>query len=426
MKKREYQQLGEVLYVETLENGLSIFVFPKEGYQKNFAFFATNYGGMDTRYRWKDQWQDTPLGVAHFLEHKMFDTKDGNALQTLTGNGASPNAFTGSALTGYYFEGTDGFEENLKTLLGFVSEGYFTQESVDKEQGIIGQEIQMIEDNPGWQAYTKLMAALYQHHPVRHSVAGSKESIAQITAETLYQCHEAFYNPGNMVLCVAGEIDPKRVADIAREILPKSPGSAVERDYGEKEPEAVHAAKIEIPMEVSAPILQWGVKLPTAPKGQDSLRQKLLGDLLCEAWMGQSSPLYADLYEKGLISGDFFAGYESMEGCAFLIAGGESKNPEAVRNALLAEAKRLAQEGIDEGLFQRLKKAAYGNQVRAMNSFENLCIEQARAYFAGEELWRFPEVYATIEKSHLQQALKAWIIEPHTAMVVVHPKEADS
>ena len=237
MVKRDYARIGETVFEETLENGLRVFVFPKPEFGKYYAFFATRYGGMDTRFQKNGQWLDTPMGIAHYLEHKMFDTPDGgNALQTLSSTGASPNAFTSTAITGYHFECADQFWDNLRTLLEFVSVPYFTKESVDKEQGIIGQEIRMIEDQPGWQAYHLLLEALYQYHPVRNSVAGSVESIAEITAETLYQCHEAFYTPSNMVLCVAGNVEPQKVCDMAREILPSQAKPPIPRDCGEKEP----------------------------------------------------------------------------------------------------------------------------------------------------------------------------------------------
>ena len=192
MEKTIYSRVGETLFHTRLENGLPIYVNVKPGFRKAFAFFATNYGGMDLRFQLDGTWQETPAGVAHFLEHKMFDTKEGNALQDLAANGASPNAFTSSAITGYYFECTEQFEENLKTLLSFVSVPWFTPESVEKEQGIIGQEIQMIEDDPEWQVFIHLLSGLYEHHPIRFSVAGSRESISHITADTLYACHKAF------------------------------------------------------------------------------------------------------------------------------------------------------------------------------------------------------------------------------------------
>ena len=422
MTTKEYKQLGEVMVEEHLENGLGIFVFPKREYDKCFAFFATCYGGMDTRFQWEGAWQDTPMGVAHFLEHKMFDTKDGNALQILTANGASPNAFTGSAITGYYFEGTEAFEENLRTLLSFVSGGYFTKESVDKEQGIIGQEIRMIEDNPNWQVYMRLMEALYGNHPIRNSVAGTQESIAKITAETLYACHDAFYNPGNMVLCVAGNVDPLRVCEIAREILPAGGGSAIPRDYGPAEGERVHQREREYDMEVATPLFQLGVKVTPSGDGAARLRQKLLGELLCEAWLGTSSPIYARLYAEGLINSSFGYGYEDEAGIAFLIAGGESRDPAAVREALLEEAERIGREGLDEALFRRLLKAAYGNQVRGLNSFEHLCVEQARGYFAGEEVWTFPELYTALKKEDVEAAIRNWILPERIALSVIRPK----
>lgn len=422
MEKRIYERIGETVYRETLENGLPVYVFSKPEFGKYYAFFATRYGGMDTRFQVNGEWLDTPMGIAHYLEHKMFDTPTGNALQVLSATGASPNAFTGSALTGYHFECTDGFWENLRTLLEFVSVPYFTEESVEKERGIIGQEIGMIEDNPEWQAYHLLMEALYQNHPARNSVAGSVESIAQITADTLYRCHEAFYTPSNMVLCVAGNVDPARVCDLAREILPKEAKPPIPRDHGEKEPEEVYQRENGLAMEVSAPILYMGIKVRPGENGEACLRQKLLGDLACEALVGNASPLYNRLYAEGKINSGFFCGYLDNPGCAFLVAGGETKYPEEVRNAILAEAERLSREGIDEVLFQRLKKGAYGSSVRALNSFENLCVEQAEGCFAGQNPWSFPEVYDSITREDAEAFLREWVTESHTAMTVIRPK----
>ena len=213
MVSKEYPRIGEKIYHAELPNGLHIYVDRRPEFQKSYAFFATNYGGMDMKFHLDGQWRDTPAGVAHFLEHKMFDTEDGNALQDLAANGASPNAFTSSALTGYYFESTEKFCDNLKILLSFVSIPWFTQESVDKEQGIIGQEIRMVEDDPDNQVFYGLMECLFDHHPIRVPIAGTQESISHITAETLYACHKAFYDPSNMVLCVAGDVDPKLIED---------------------------------------------------------------------------------------------------------------------------------------------------------------------------------------------------------------------
>ena len=204
MNKLTYPRIGETVLTTTLSNGLRICVVPKPGYQKKYAFFTTRYGGMDMKFNWGGTWYDTPAGIAHYLEHKMFDTEDGNALVELSQNGAEPNAFTSNAITAYYFDCTEHFEENLRILLSFVTVPYFTDESVEKERGIIGQEIRMVEDTPDWQVYEKLLECLYRSSPARIPIAGTVESIAEITAETLYACHKAFYDPKNMMLCIIG------------------------------------------------------------------------------------------------------------------------------------------------------------------------------------------------------------------------------
>ena len=423
MEQKQYTRVGESLWQEKLDNGLTVFVNPRPGFQKSFAFFATNYGGMDMRFSLDGAWQDTPAGVAHFLEHKMFDTQDGNALQDLAANGASPNAFTSSAITGYYFECTEKFEENLKILLSFVSIPWFTQESVDKEQGIIGQEIQMIEDDPEWQVFMNLLAGPYEHHPIRVSVAGSRESISHITADTLYACHKAFYNPSNMVLCVSGNVDPERVCAIAREILPKEGNPPIQRDYGPEEPATAAESLRERKMAVSTPIFQLGFKADPAPMGQERLRRQLIGTLAMEVLCGSSSSLYAKLYREGLINQKFGCGYEAYPGCAFLYAGGESKDPQAVKDALLAEAERLGREGVDAALFQRLKKASYGSMVCALNSEEQVCIEQAQGYFAGVDYLDFPAVFDTVVQADVEEALRTWCTAERSALAVVRPGE---
>ena len=424
MEKLEFAKVGEAMYHEKLENGLNVFVFPKPDFQKGYAFFATNYGGMDMRFCLDGAWHDTPAGVAHYLEHKMFDTREGNALQELAANGASPNAFTSSDITGYYFDSTEKFEENLRILLSFVSVPWFTQESVDKERGIIGQEIGMIEDDPHWKGYMNLMKALYEHHPIRVSVAGSVESIAQITPETLYACHKAFYDPANMVLCVAGPVDPEHICAVAREILPKQAGPIAAKDYGEKEKPQAAQSYIEERMEVSAPIFHMGWKGDVQVDGEARLRQELVGELALEVLLGNSSPLYARLYREGLFTQEFGYGYESDAGCTFLAANGESKDPEAVRGLVAEEAARIGREGVDPALWERVKKGVYGNRVRALNSFEHLCVGQAQAFFAGYDFLRFAELYGSVTKGEAEELIADWVTEERTALSVVRAKGA--
>ena len=426
MNRKEYPRMGETVFSDRLDNGLTVYVDVKPDFQKSYAFFATDYGGMDMKFQLDGQWHATPAGVAHFLEHKTFDTKDGNALQDLAANGASPNAFTNSAITGYYFESTEKFYENLNILLSFVSQPYYTQESVDKEQGIIGQEIRMIEDDPEYQVYYAMLEGLYAHHPIRTSVAGTIESISRITAGTLNLCHSAFYNPGNMVLCVAGNVDPEKVLDMAREILPKEGKGSIPRDYGPAEPAGAARSRTELRMEVSTPIFQLGWKMEPAPRGEEQLRQKLVAELACEALLGNSSPLYVRLYREGLINSSFSYGFDGYPSCAYAMAGGESVDPDAVAAAIAAEAERIGREGVDPALFARLKKGLYGTKVRGLNSFENICVGMAQAYFAGYDMLRFPEVFEGISQADVETCIRTCFTPERAALAVVQPGEGQA
>ena len=426
MNRKEYPRMGETVFSARLDNGLTVYVDVKPDFQKSYAFFATDYGGMDMKFRMDGQWHDTPAGVAHFLEHKTFDTKDGNALQDLAANGASPNAFTSSAITGYYFESTEKFYENLKILLSFVSQPYYTQESVDKEQGIIGQEIRMIEDDPENQVYYAMLEGLYAHHPIRTSVAGTIESISHITADTLNLCHSAFYNPGNMVLCVAGNVDPEKVLEMAREILPQEGKGSIPRDYGPAEPAAAAKSRTELKMEVSTPIFQLGWKMDPAPKGEEQFRQKLIAELACEALLGNSSPLYVRLYRDGLINSSFSYGFDGYPSCAYAVAGGESTDPDAVAAAIADEAARIGREGVDAALFARLKKGLYGARVRSLNSFENICVGMAQAYFAGYDMLRFPAVFEGISQADVEECIRTCFTPERAALAVVQPGEGQT
>ena len=421
MKQTFYERIGEAVCRETLPNGLRINIVPKRDYAKSYAFFATRYGGMDTRFCLNGKWLDTPAGIAHYLEHKMFDTKEGNALQELAKNGAEPNAFTSNAMTGYYFDSTDHFEENLEILLSFVSIPYFTEESVAKEQGIIGQEIRMIEDNPDWQIYTRMMKALYAASTARTSIAGTVESISHITAETLYDCHKAFYTPSNMVLTVVGNVDPVHVVDIARRILPREGGPAIPRDYG-TEPAQVAEKETKLAMEVSCPQFLTGFKCTPAEDGEGYMRQSLIGDMACDILLGDSSPLYLRLYDRGLINTSFGGAYEMMPGVAYLYAGGDSKDARAVTAEIQKEAKRLVEEGIDEDFYQRVRRASFGSNLRGLNSFENIAVSLSEGYFYGYDPFRFPQVFDTITKDDITAFLRENLTADRAVLSEIVPK----
>ena len=422
MKQNFYQRIGELVHQETLPNGLEIRVVPKPGYAKKYAFFATRYGGMDTRFQHDGQWLDTPAGIAHYLEHKMFDTEEGNALQELAKNGAEPNAFTSNAITAYYFDSTSKFEENLEILLKFVSIPYFTDESVAKEQGIIGQEIRMIEDNPDWQIYHQMLKALYQQNPAKTSIAGTIESISHITAGTLYDCHQAFYTPSNMILTVVGDVEPAAVSELAQRVLPRSGGPVIARDYGQ-EPEAVAERENQIAMEVSSPQFLSAFKCRPPERGEDTLRTMILGDIACDLLLGESSPLYQRLYSQGLINGTFGGAFELLPGAAYLYAGGDSKETRTVAEEILKEAGRLVREGADESFYQRVRRASYGFNIRALNSFENIAASMTDGHFNGYDPFRFPEVFDSINLDDVLDFLRKNITEDRSVFCEIVPKE---
>lgn len=425
MEKQIYDRLEQSIYTERLPNGLTIYVIPKPGFTKKHAFFATNYGSMDTSFTLDGKEIRSADGVAHYLEHKMFEMKDGNAMQVLSATGASPNAFTSYHLTAYYFECTDAFEENLKTLLTFVSQPYFTQESVDKEQGIIGQEIKMYEDNPGSRLGENLFRAMYQYHPLRVNIAGTVESIAEITPQMLYECHRAFYDPSNMVLCVAADVDPELVKKAALEILPGVPGGVSDRNYGPEEPLAPAQQRIEQEMEVSMPLFAIGFKCPAIPEGQERLRQELLGDLAAELLCGESSALYQELYERGLIDSGFSVGYEILKGMPNISMSGDSDDPQAVLDAILGEADRIAKEGADEALFQRLKRAALGNRIRGLDSFDGMCYRLSVSCFDGCNYFDFPAHYEELTTEDVRQFIRQRITKEQAVLSVIRPKHKE-
>ena len=424
MVEHSYPRIGEQVWHDTLPNGLALRVVSKPYHAKACAYFVTRYGGMDLRFQLGGQWLDTPAGIAHYLEHKMFDTEEGNALQELAKNGAEPNAFTSNAITAYYFDSTDHFYDNLRILLKFVSIPYFTKESVEKEQGIIGQEIRMVEDNPEWQVYQQLMECLYKESPARVSVAGTVESIREITADTLYHCHKAFYTPGNMVLCVVGNVDPQKVADIANEVLPRESGPAIPRDYSQESSPAPAVKEGSRQMEVSMPQFLAGYKCTPPADGEEHLRMGMIGDMACDILFGDSSPLYRRLYEEGLINGSFGGNFDILPGAAYLYVGGDAKDPHTVHRMVTKEAERLAREGIDEAFYQQIRRAAYGQLVRSLNSFETIAISAAEGVFQGFDYYRFPEIFDTITKADVEAFLRENVTAERTALSIIDPKEA--
>ncbi len=424
MNTIHFPHLGEICYEQRLPNGLMIRVIPKSGFSRKYAFFATNYGSIHTRFTLDGQNFISPDGVAHYLEHKTFDMPWGNAMQVFAQRGASPNAFTSYSMTAYYFDCTEAFDENLRLLLEFVSTPYYTQESVEKERCIIEQEIHMYEDSAESRVFENLFACLYQHHPIRVPIAGTVESIQAITAQTLCDCHRAFYDPSNMMLCVVGDVEPESVISAAMELLPKESSGVCVRTYGSEETMRPAQSRMEVSMEISMPTFAVGFKCKSAENGESSMRQEFVGDLAAEVLMGESSELYQQLYEAGLIDSEFSCGFESVPRAAMLTAAGDSRDPDAVCSAILAQADKILAEGVDEALFDRLKKSALGRRLRDLDSFESICYRQCAYYFDRCNYFTFPEVYQDISIKDVYAFLRETVKEERMAISIIYPKGA--
>ncbi len=425
MKHRRFDRIGEDLYSGQLKNGLNVNVVTKPGFRLSYAVLAANYGGAHRRFSLGGKMHDTPAGVAHFLEHKMFDMPDGdNALSVLSANGAQPNAFTSSGMTAYFFDCTSGFEENLRMLLRFVSTPYFTQETVDKEQGIIGQEICMVEDNPGYVVYNRLMRMLYEHNPIRDQVAGSIESIARISAETLYDCHRAFYAPSNMALCVAGDCDPEAVFAVAGELLEREKAEVPKADMGPAESELPLKTFNEEFMEVSAPQFLIGAKVAPAPNGEKLLRQKTVAQLALRTVFGTSAEFYSRLYAEGTLNRDYDYETDYSAGTAMIMLGGESARPQKVLAELNSELERVFREGLDADAFVKAKRASFGTRLRGLEDFDSLCLSLVDGVFGGYCALDAYEVLESVTKAECEDFLKAFITPDKLAMSVINPVKA--
>ena len=423
MTFKDYPELGERIYSEVLDNGLAVYVMPKKDYVKTFAAFATKYGGSDCRFKLGDEFIETPEGIAHFLEHKMFDMPDGkDAMTALSALGASPNAFTGPDSTCYIFSCTDNFSDSLRVLLDYVTTPYFTDESVAKEQGIIGQEIRMCEDSPSHVVYENLLKAMYAEHPVRISVPGTVESIAKITPQTLYDCHKVFYNPSNMVLAVAGRVDPEEVIAIAREAVTSEAGDVPIRDLSFSEGPFVSENKIVREMDVSISNYMIGIKLDPDPAGGETLfRQDLLAELAMDYLAGPSSPLYIRLYEQGIINDSFGFGVGDEAGALMAYINAEGDNCDTVAAELVKEACATADSGGDEDYFDRLKRSAIGGTLRMLNSPESCCMLMVNGYFYGYDAMTELEVINSFSVADVLDFLKANVIPEKMTISVIEP-----
>lgn len=405
-------------------SGLPILLYPKEGYTSSYAVFATRYGSIDNRFLMGDEMVDVPAGIAHYLEHKLFESEEGDAFERYAATGASANAYTSFDRTAYLFSATGDIRPSLEILLDFVQKPYFTPETVQKEQGIIGQEIHMGQDSPGRRVFLNLLSALYSEHPVRIDIAGTVESIAKITPELLYGCYDSFYNLHNMVLVVAGNATEDQVLEAADRLLKPAKEWAVERPVY-PEPATVTDHRIVQEMPVAAPVFYLGFKYPMAGNACPTATQEMAADVLLELIAGRASDLYTRLMDEGLINRSFGGEFFSGPGYAAFLFGGESRDPDKVTEEIKKEIDRLRREGIDPAAFAAARNAQYGTMVSDLNNVEDAGDLLVDEYFSGMPPFALIEAAATLQISDVEDLLNTGFDPDGMALSVITPMQKE-
>lgn len=403
-------------------SGLSIYIYPKEGYKTSYAVFGTKYGSIDTCFKRsdKDEYNKIPEGTAHFLEHKLFESEDLDAFDLFAKTGAQANAYTTFDRTCYLFSCSGNFNENLDILLNFVLSPYFTAETVQKEQGIIGQEINMCKDMPGRQSFFNFLRAMYKNHPVNIDIAGTVNSIAKITADTLYTCYDTFYNLNNMALAVAGNVDEKTVIEIADKALKTAQDITIDRVFDD-EPETVVSQYIEEKMSVSIPLFDFGFKeIMETP--ERSLKEVIVKRIILEVLASKTSPLYKELLEEGLINDEFEAEYFTGTGYGMTIFSGESNEPKKVTEKIKEAIKKLKESKITEEDFERARKRLYGEAVMSFNNISGIANGLLVSHFKGDDLFSEFNILAGLMLEDINNALKDTFNENAQCLSVVIPK----
>lgn len=423
MEKRSYPRLGETVFWEKLPNGLTVVVLPRQGFSRKMAYFVTGVGALQRVFTMDGCDHTAPMGVAHFLEHKLFDMPRGDVTAEFAELGASVNAFTSYDMTAYYFTCTENFRDCLKLLVEFVTTPYFTRESVEKEQGIIGQEIDMNLDAPDTRVFEDLMQTMFSVHPVRETILGTRQTIAQITPQVLTDCHRAFYRPENMVLCVIADEEPQTVMELAWEMTKQMPCPQVTIPAQWQEPAGCETREVRSCMDVSRPMFQLGFKCKPLGTGEESVYWEYVGDLAAEVLYGESSELYLQLYDQGIIDPSFGGGLDSLPDMAVLTASGESEQPEVIRDAIIRQAQKVLTQGIAQEEFMRIKRSVLGSKIRSLDSFDATCFRVCSYHFSGVDYFRFPEIYEKVKAQDVLQFIADNVKEENCCLSVVAPKE---
>ena len=412
MQVVENLKVKEKLYIEKLDNGLTVMIIPKSGIQKKYIIWGTNYGSNDSKFIVPGEKEETevPMGVAHFLEHKLFEQENGtNSLDTLTALGVNANAYTTNDHTAYLYECTDNFYEAMDEFMDYVQHPYFTDENVEKEKGIIGQEINMYADYPEWRVYLNAMDAMYHNNPVKLDIAGTIESISKIDKEILYKCYNTFYNPSNMALVICGDFKPEEIIEeVKKRLIETKANGEIKRIYPE-EPSDIVKEKIEQKLEVSQPLYAIGIKDSrencNTENKNEIVKKHLSIEILLNLLIGRSSELYKNLYNEGIIYEQPSLDYEFSKTYAHVILTGQSTNPEVLYERFKKQVEKFKTNGINEKDFNRIKKMIYGGYVKELNDVADEARIFLSDYFKGINSFDYIEEIEGINVEYLKQVL---------------------
>ena len=427
MKTINYQTLQETLYFEEMDNGLKVYLLPKKGFSKTYGLFSTCFGSIDTTFVpiGENEMLKVPDGIAHFLEHKMFEMEDGDASDGFARLGASTNAFTSSSRTAYLFSTTTHEDECIELLLDFVQDIYLTEENVEKEKGIINQEIGMYDDDPDWRCYFGSIQNLYQNHPVKIDIAGTVDTVREIDKDTLEKCYHTFYHPSNMMLFVVGNIDPQKTMTLIRENQAKKhfeKENQIQRENVD-EPQDVDQDELILNMDVVMPKLIVSMKInDILTEPSQKLKRELSMNLLLDLLSAKSSKLYEDWMRQGFINDSFSANFTQERNYSFLQIGGDTQEPEKLRDKIYELIESIDSFEIDEADFQRVQKKNIGILIGVFNSPESIANMFSRYYFEGIMIFDLIDCLASLSLDDVNQ-LKSLFDKKYLSTCMIKPKE---
>ena len=424
----ENSKVKEKLYIEKLENGLTIMIMPKKGIQKKYIIWATNYGSIDNKFivPGESEITEVPEGIAHYLEHKMFEQESGkNSLDTLSELGVEANAYTTTNHTAYLFECTENFYPALDELMDYVQHPYFTDENVEKEKGIISQEIMMYDDYPEWAVYMNAIRAMYEKNPITIDIAGTVESIKEIDKDVLYKCYNTFYNLSNMVMCVVGDFVPEDLLEEIKKRIVKDEKNLGEiKRIKEEEPENIVKKEIEQTMEVSMPLFVIGIKDTNLceDEKENIIKKHIAIEILLNMLIGKSSKTYKELYEQGIIMAEPYLEYEFEKTYAHIAITGQSKEPKKVLEVIKNKINEYKEKGLDEEHFKRIKNMIYGGYIKEYNDVAQIARMFISDYFKGINSFDYLENFSQVTKEYAENVLKEVFNEEKMVISIIKGK----